>query len=102
MQVPDATPGVGDRLALDLQDQPQHPVRGRMLGPHVDDDAFAGIDTARGFDDLVPVLATGDHEGLAGAVVRRFSGSAHQLYALRSSGGGICAPLYSTGIPPRG
>ena len=27
---------------------------------------------------------------------------AHQLYDLRSSGGGICAPLYSTGMPPRG
>ena len=38
VQVADDRAGLGDRLALELQDQPQHAVRGRVLRAHVDDD----------------------------------------------------------------
>ena len=78
----------GDRLALEFQDEAQHAVRRRVLRAHVDHDALvAGF--ACSIDDLVPVLpAAGQIPSLAG----------HQLYALRSSGGGIVAPWYSTGI----
>jgi len=49
-------------VSLDLEDQPQHAVSGRMLGAHVDDDALAWISVAGGLDDVVPVLAAGDDE----------------------------------------
>ncbi len=39
VQVPDHRAGLLDGLALQLQHQPQHPVRRRVLGTHVDDDA---------------------------------------------------------------
>ena len=32
--------GLGDRLALELEDQPEHAVRRRVLRAHVDDDAL--------------------------------------------------------------
>ena len=60
VQVADSAPDLGDGLALDLEDQPQHTVGGRVLGPHVDDDAFTGVRVAGGVDDLVPVLAADD------------------------------------------
>ncbi len=74
-----------------------------MLRAHVDDDPL--LTGGRRVDDVVPVL-TDDVErhilwlclgGALGGVLLR-----HQLYALRSSGGGIVAPLYSTAIPPSG
>ena len=94
VQIPDTAAGLGDGLALDLQDQAQHPVRGRVLRTHVDHDAFAGVLTRRGHD-RIPVLAADHHDG-------RVCLYRHQLYDLRWSGGGICAPWYSTGMPPNG
>src|SRR6202012_5258547 len=92
VQVVDSAAGLGDGLAFDLQDQSQHAVSGRMLRPHVDDDPLAGLALlAGGLDDLVPVLPAESYQGFA-----------HQLYDLRWSGGGIFAPLYSTGTPPSG
>ena len=38
VQVADARAGLGDRLAVDLEDQPEHAVRRRVLRAHVDDD----------------------------------------------------------------
>ena len=37
-----------------------------------------------------------------GLGLRELGVGAHQLYDLRWSGGGMVAPLYSTGIPPSG
>jgi hypothetical protein len=72
--------GVGDRL--DLRGVPQ-------VCPAL------GLDRLRG---PVPVRLVGRGRGLdvLGSVL------AHQLYDLRVSGGGMLAPLYSTGIPPSG
>ena len=49
VQVADAAAGLGDRLALELEDQPEHAVRGRVLRAHVDDDAVLALvgDAAR-------------------------------------------------------
>ncbi len=132
MQVADAGPGLGDGLALDLEDEPEDAVRGGVLRPHVDDDPL--LAEPGGVDDLVPVpaaygddgafqslgVAVGvDDDGVAGRAGGRAAGAraagaagraraagaggaAHQEYCLRSSGGGTVAPLYSTGMPPRG
>ena len=43
VQVADHRSGLHHRLALDLQDQPEHAVGGRVLGPHVHDDAFVAV-----------------------------------------------------------
>ena len=67
VQVADAAPGLGDRLALDLEDQPQHAVGRGVLRTHVDDDALLDALTVVGrqaLDDLVPVAAA-DGEDLA-------------------------------------
>ena len=40
VQVADAAAGLGDRLAVELEDQPEHAVRRRVLRAHVDDDAL--------------------------------------------------------------
>ncbi len=105
MQVADAAAGLGDRLAFDFQDESQYAVCGRMLRTHIDDDAFL-TRAVKGFGDGVPVLAGDrDHSGFGpGVVVDAGPGVdvVHYLYALRSSGGGMRAPLYSTGIPPSG
>ncbi|COW83505.1 Uncharacterised protein [Mycobacterium tuberculosis] len=50
----------------------------RVLGPHVDDDAFTGIRAARGVHDLLPVLPASDQDGLAGAA-SRVGDCRHQL-----------------------
>jgi len=63
VQVADAAAGLGDRLALDLEDQAEHAVGGGVLGTHVDDDALLVV-TREPVGDLVPVLA-GDGEDLA-------------------------------------
>jgi hypothetical protein len=63
VQVADAAAGLGHRLALELEDQPEHAVGGRVLRAHVHDDALLGL-LAEAGDDRVPVL-TGDGEDLA-------------------------------------
>ncbi len=63
VQVADAATALGDRLAVELEDEPQHAVRRRVLGAHVDDDALLGLGVDPG-DDGVPVLP-GDGEDLA-------------------------------------
>ena len=67
VQVADDQAAVGHGLAGDLQDEAEHAVRGRVLRPHVDDDALVAGALA---EQLVPV-ATGDRVdgalgGLAG------------------------------------
>ncbi len=116
VQVADAAAGLLHALALELEDQPQDAVGGRVLRAHVDHDALVGHARVEG--DAVPVAA-GDGEDpalggvVAGGVVGAgvggrlehlagLIGGAHQLYDLRWSGAGMVAPLYSTGIPPSG
>jgi hypothetical protein len=100
VQIADAAAGLGDGFAVDFEDQPQHAVGGGVLRAHVDDDPL--VVGLRRLDDLVPV-ATGDGVDLAlGRLTGGCMRSAHQLYDLRWSGAGIWAPLYSTGIPPKG
>ena len=102
VEVADAAAGLGDRLAVDLQDEAEHAVGGGVLGAHVDDDALV-VGPGRGLDDLVPV-ATGDRVyGAFGGLrwAERVVGVLIE-YDLRWSGAGIWAPLYSTGMPPRG
>ena len=43
VQVADAAAGLGHRLALELEDQPQHAVGRRVLRAHVDDDPLVGL-----------------------------------------------------------
>ena len=43
VQVADAAAGLGDRLALELEDQPEHAVGRRVLRTHVDDDALLDV-----------------------------------------------------------
>src|SRR5262249_2344387 len=93
VQVADDRAQLGDGLPVQGQDQPEHSVRGGMLRPHVDDEPLLGY-LGGGGDDLVPVLA-------ADVVDAALSFRRHE-YDLRSSGGGIVAPRYSTGIPPSG
>ena len=118
VQVADARAGLGHRLAVELEDEAEHAVRRRVLRPHVDDDALL-VEGGGLVDELVPVAAGGveDVGALGGRRRRRrrwrrcrrrrvgarwVSVWAHQLYDLRWSGGGMVAPLYSTGMPPRG
>jgi hypothetical protein len=57
VQVADDDAGLGDRLAVELQHQPQHAVRGGVLRAHVDDDVVVlGLPVA---EDALPV-PTGD------------------------------------------
>src|SRR5690606_31654149 len=103
VEVADARAGLGDGLAVDLQDQPEHSVGGGVLGAHVDDDAFV-VGAGGGLDDLVPVTAGHRVDGALGGFAGRCGRGgvrAHE-YDLRWSGAGIWAPLYSTGRPPRG
>jgi hypothetical protein len=76
VQVADSTPDLGDGLAFDLQDQAEDAVGGRVLGSHVDDDAFAGDGlVARGVDHLLPVFTAHRDDCLLGRGV----GLGHQL-----------------------
>ncbi len=103
VQIADAATGFGDDLAFDLQDEPQHAVGGGVLRTHVHHDALAGLGTRTGLgrgDHLVPICTADDYDGFT--ALGRDGGCAHQLYDLRWSGGGIWAPWYSTGTPPRG
>ncbi len=63
VEVADAAAGLGHGLALELEDQPEHAVGGRVLRAHVDDDAVVGL-LGEALDDRVPVLP-GDREDLA-------------------------------------
>ncbi len=103
VQVADAAAGLGDRLAVDLQDQPQHAVGGRVLRAHVDDDALV-VGLADRFGDLVPVAAGDGEDPAFGGLplFRLLGGRVTHEYDLRWSGAGIWAPLYSTGMPPSG
>jgi hypothetical protein len=87
VQVADAAPGLGDRLALELEDQPEHAVGGGVLRAHVDDDPFLRVRTlvAEAGCDVVPVLAgDGEHPVgarigvLRGACVEVVVGGAHE------------------------
>ena len=101
VQVADAGPGVGDGLSVDLQHEAEHAVRRRVLRAHVDDDVVA---VGQRRVDRVPVLA-GDGEDRAVGRLRRARVRVvrrRHEYLRRSSGAGIVAPLYSTGMPPRG
>ena len=115
VQEADTAPGLRDGLAVELQDQAQHAVRGRVLRTHVDDDALLLAVGRR--DDAVPVAAGDGVDAALGRAVRAGLGEGdvvgsdalgshvvggHQLYDLRWSGGGVVAPLYSTGTPPSG
>ena len=74
------TRDLGDRLALELEHQPQHAVGRRVLRAHVDDDALFGRLLGAAAEDLVPVAAgdgvdaalggLGDARVAAEAVVR--------------------------------
>jgi hypothetical protein len=99
VQVPDDEAALGDRLALELEDEPEHAVGGRVLRTHVHHDPLV-VQRVGTTDDRIPVAA-GDGEDLA---LARFSlgGVGHYWYDLLRSGGGISAPLYSTGTPPSG
>jgi hypothetical protein len=88
VQVADDDPVGHHRLALELEHHAEHAVRRRVLRPHVEDDALLVEAALR--DLVVPVAAADVVDGL---------GHANDL---RWSGGGICAPLYSTGTPPSG
>ena len=60
-----------------------------------------------GGDDLVPVLAGDVVDAALGGIgvarrTGRVSGASVTSSDLRSSGGGILAPRYSTGMPPSG
>ncbi|MDQ0986245.1 hypothetical protein QFZ71_003528 [Streptomyces sp. V2I9] len=101
VEVADAAAGLGDGLAVDLQDEAEHAVRRRVLRAHVDDDALV-VGLHRGFDDLVPVAAGDCIYSPLGRGTGRCMGSGHQEYDLRWSGAGIWAPLYSTAMPPSG
>src|ERR1019366_5472518 len=60
VQVADGRAHLGDGLALQRQDQPEHPVGGRVLRAHVDDQPLAALEVlglVGGGDELVPVLA---------------------------------------------
>jgi hypothetical protein len=109
VQVADARSGLGHRLAVDLEHEPEHAVRGRVLRAHVDDDAL--LAEAGGLlGDVGPVAARRLEGAQAdGLVVDEVPGrvdagrglGAHE-YCLRWSAGGMVAPLYSTGMPPSG
>src|SRR5699024_7972263 len=110
VEVADARTGLGDRLPIELEDEAEDAVRGGVLRAHVEDDPLLGVHPelahllvpAATLDvDHVPpgaVVGTGGGVHPRGVRVR----GRHQLYDLRSSGGGMVPPLYSTGMPPRG
>ena len=96
MQISDTATSLGDSLGLDLENEPQHTVCGGVLRSHVHHDALVGGALGGSGDDIVPILAR--HRESLFAI----GDTGHQLYSRRWSGGGMLAPLYSTGIPPSG
>ena len=132
VQVADHRLEVDDLLALELDDQPQHPVGGGVLGAHVDDHHVV-LALGRGPGrDLGPVAAAHGHHLVDAPLVHRdvlggtrrgqlvgLAGPHHDLVdQLRKlgfahvlvqpplyrlvSGGGTWAPMYSTSTPPSG
>ena len=73
VQIADAAAGLGDGLAVDLQDQPEHAVGGGVLGAHVDDDPLV-VGLHGGGRDLVPVAAGDVVDGALGGLRARDSG----------------------------
>ena len=70
VQVADAAAGLGDRLALELEDQPEHAVGRRVLRAHVHDDLVVVL-LGDALGDRVPVLAgDGEDPSLAGLGLR--------------------------------
>ncbi len=63
VQIADSAAGLRAGLAVDLEDQAQHPVGGRVLGAHVDDDVVLTA-VAYGSGDVVPVASDGVEDGL--------------------------------------
>ena len=97
---------LGDRLPLQGQDQAQHPVGGRVLRAHVDDDLLVLRPVGVARDDLVPVLPGHVVDAPLGGVSVRVARARGRVrghaYHLLSSGGGTFVPRYSTGMPPSG
>src|SRR5581483_11386972 len=95
VQVADDRAQLGDGLTVQREDQPEHPVGGRVLRAHVDDDVLLartlGL-VGGGRDDLVPVRPADVVDASLGGL--GVSGVSGHSYALRSSGGGIVAPRY--------
>src|SRR5690606_1228698 len=100
-------PRLGDGLAVDLEHEAEHAVRGRVLRPHVDDDALLAERGRRdgALGDVRPVAARRLEardalvevpDGRAGRVRGGAGGAggvrAHE-YDLLVSGGGTVAPL---------
>jgi hypothetical protein len=56
VQVADARAGLGDGLAVELEDEPEHAVRRRVLRAHVDDDPLL-VEGGGLVDEVVPVAA---------------------------------------------
>ena len=131
VQVADADPRLGHRLALEVEDQPEDAVRRRVLRPHVDDEALLadrigegevpvaagdGVDAALGGlprarvgvggvvggAHLLPLLDSGLVPLLGRWRSLRCSLARRHRYARRVSGGGMVASWYSTGTPPSG
>jgi len=46
VQVADVAVEIVHRLAVELEDDPEHPVRARVLGTHVDDEFFGPVQGA--------------------------------------------------------
>ena len=61
-------PGLGDRLALELEDQPQHAVRRRVLRAHVDDEPLLVVRVVA--EDEVPVAAGDGVDPALGGLAR--------------------------------
>jgi hypothetical protein len=70
VQVADAAPGLGHRLTLELEDQPEHAVGRRVLGAHVDDDPLVTLVGDPGHDG-VPVLPGDGEDPAAGGLALR-------------------------------
>ena len=76
VQVADDRPELGDRLAVQRQDQPEHAVRRRVLRAHVDDQVLVAAAVGGLFgrrDDLVPVLAADVVDPSLGSVSARWT-----------------------------
>ncbi len=112
MQVAGVDTGFAHLFTIEFEDEAEHAVGGGVHGAHIEHDTFAG-DLFDFSEDVFPVTALGedfgnlvnvDPQGRLGRVDARVESLcvAHQLYDLRESAGGTVAPLYSTGIPPRG
>jgi hypothetical protein len=68
VQVADDHPRLGHRLALEVEHQPQDAVRGRVLRPHVDDEALLAAEVAA--EGLVPVAAGDGVDAALGGLPR--------------------------------